>query len=101
MSTSLASLTSVITSLPQGVQVFHDRPDLIVAQLTAVLAAEGGHDDTRLDPGSVRDPLEEPVRIARGLGPLVLVVERALDPVPADVRRLGARAGLRRIQALR
>src|SRR2546428_11842973 len=72
----------------------------MVIQLTAVLAAEGRHDDTRLDPGSVRDPLEEPVRIARGLGPLVLVVERTLDPVPAKVRRLRDRAGLRRIEAV-
>src|SRR5256712_13833816 len=71
----------------------------MVIQLTAVLAAEGRHDDTRLDPGSVRDPLEEPVRIARGLGPLVLVVERTLYPVPAKVRRLRDRAGLRRIEA--
>src|SRR6267142_841063 len=89
-----------ITLFAQPLQVLHDEPDRRFVELTAFLVEPYRHDDAWLDLRRVRHPLEQPVRIARGLERLQLVVERALDAVAAEVRRGRHRARLVRIEAV-
>src|SRR3989442_7506509 len=93
------SRTWAITLL-QPVQVLDDGPDRRLVETAAVFVEPHRHDDAWLDLRRVRHPVEQPVGVARGLGGLVLVVDRPLGAVVPEVRRQGHGAGLARVEAV-